>query len=100
MATTHNFSSNKKLNAVLNEIAQDLNEMGRNEVLHYYNTFTREIDYNIVQFGNMLIYYEDVRLMYKRCGYKSMDKMSDQKVWEIYKRQAGYLARLMVMGVI
>lgn len=38
----------------------------------------------------------DVRQMYKDCGYKSLDKMSDQKVWEIYKRQVGYIARQLI----
>ena len=46
----------------------------------------------------MLIYYEDIRELYKSNGYKSIDKMSDNKVWETYKRQVGYVARLMIRG--
>lgn len=88
------FSVNKKLNAVLTEIFNDLVEMGENEVKRYRNAFPSETDYNIVQYGNLLIYYSDVREMYKRAGYKSMDRMNDYEIWEIYKRQVGYLARM------
>ena len=93
-------SKNVKLNAVLNEIAKDLEEMGMNEVRRYRENFPRETDYNIVQYGNLLIYYYDVREMYKRAGYKSMDKMSDCQIWEVYKRQVGYIAEKMVNGLI
>ena len=58
--------------------------------------FPNEIDYNIAQYGNLLIYYTDVRDMYNTCGYKSLNKMSDQKLWETYKRQVGYIARYIV----
>jgi hypothetical protein len=87
------FSVNAKLNAVLNEIFNDLEEMGVNEVRRYVREFWYCNDYNIVQYGNLLIYYSDVRELYKRAGYKSMDKMSDSKIWDIYKRQVGYMAR-------
>ena len=93
-------SKNVKLNAVLNEIAKDLEEMGMNEVRRYRENFPRETDYNIVQYGNLLIYYYDVREMYKRAGYKTMDKMSDWQIWEVYKRQVGYIAEKMVQGLI
>lgn len=90
------FSVNVKLNAVLNEIFNDLQEMGVNEVRRYVREFWYCNDYNIVQYGNLLIYYSDVRELYKRAGYKSMDKMSDTKIWEVYKRQVGYMARVML----
>ena len=90
------FSVNAKLNAVLTEIFNDLQEMGVNEVRRYVREFWYEMDYNIVQYGNLLIYYDDVREMYKRAGYKSMDKMSNEKIWEIYKRQVGWMARLIL----
>lgn len=93
-------SKNSKLNAVLNEIYEDLQEMGLSEICRYRANFDREPDYNIVQYGNLLIYYYDVREMYKRAGYKSMDKMSDSQIWEIYKRQVGYIAEMMFQGNI
>ena len=88
-----NFSKNKKLNTVLNSIYEDLQELGIDEIKRYYNEFKFEPDYNIAQYGNLLIYYYDIREFYKNSGYKSFEKMSDSKVWEIYKRQVGYVAR-------
>lgn len=90
------FSTNTKLNMVLTGIYEDLQEMGMNEVMRYYQTFRRESDYNIVQYGNMMIYYDDVRAMYRRAGYKSMDRMSDSRIWEVYKRQVGYMVRVFI----
>ena len=90
------YSKNKKLEGVLSRIEGQLLDLGLDEVKHYMESFSNEIDYNIAQYGNLLIYYYDVRQMYKDCGYKSLDKMSDQKVWEIYKRQVGYIARQLI----
>lgn len=93
------YSNNKKLNGVLNEIREDLLSIhdteaeSRKEIVHYRCEFPNEIDFNLVQYGNMLIYYYDIRAMYARHGYKSMDRMSDAQVWETYKRQVGYVAR-------
>lgn len=87
------YSKNKKLNSVLNEIHDQLIDLGVEEVKHYYNEFKREPDYNIAQYGNLLIYYVDVKQIYADCGYKSIEKMSDAKVWDIYKRQVGYIVR-------
>ena len=87
------YSKNKKLNEVLTRIEEQLLELGLDEVKHYVEEFRHESDYNIAQYGNLLVYYYDVRQMYKDCGYVSLEKMSDEKVWEIYKRQVGYIAR-------
>ena len=91
------FSKNVKLNAVLNGIYEDLQELGVNEVRRYKEEFKHETDYNIAQYGNMLVYY--YREMYKNAGYKSFDNMSDSKMWEIYKRQVGYMARMLLREV-
>lgn len=93
------YSNNKKLNGVLNEIREDLlsihdtEDESRREIEHYKREFPREIDFNLAQYGNVLIYYYQVRAMYARHGYKSIDRMSDAQVWETYKRQVGYVAR-------
>lgn len=89
----NNYSKNKKLNEVLSRIERQLLELGLDEVKHYKKSFPNEIDYNIAQYGSVLVFYSDVKQMYKDCGYKSLEKMSDEKVWEIYKRQVGYVAR-------
>lgn len=87
------FSKNKKLQNALQGIYDDLIELGKDEVCRYYNEFKHEPDFNIAQYGNMLVYYNDIRNFYKNCGYLSMEKMSDEKIWDIYKRQVGYIAR-------
>ena len=96
MKNTNNikFSKNKKLNTVLQAIYDDLTEnLGSDEVKRYKNKFKNEIDFNIAQYGNLLCYYNDIRQFYKNAGYKSLDKLSDGKIWNIYKRQVGYVAR-------
>lgn len=87
------FSVNPKLNKVLNSIAEDLQEMGLDEVKRYYKEFKKEPDYNISQYGNLLVYYNQIYDFYKNCGYKSTDKFSTEKIWETYKRQVGYVTR-------
>ena len=90
------YSKNNKLNKALTLIEEDLLEMGIDEVKRYYDTFKYEVDYNIAQYGNMIIYYNDIYDFYKNCGYKSTDKMSTEKIWDLYKRQVGYVARCLV----
>lgn len=87
------FSKNKKLNGVLTEIAESLKEFGLDEVKRYMQEFKTESDYNIAQYGNLLVYYNDVRSLYQNNGYQSIKKYSDSKLWDIYKRQVGYIAR-------
>ena len=90
------YSKNVKLNKALMEIENSLLELGIDEVKRYYNTFKNEVDFNIAQYGNMLIYYDDVYNFYRECGYKSTDKMTTNKIWDLYKRQVGYVVRCLV----
>lgn len=92
------FSKNVKLNTVLNGIYEDLQELGIPEVKRYYNEFKHEPDYNIAQYGNLLIYHEDIRNLYK--DYKSMKNWNINKLWETYKRQVGYVTRLIMRGEV
>ena len=55
------YSKNVKLNKALKEIESDLLELGLDEVKRYYNDFKYEADYNIAQYGNLLLYYNDVK---------------------------------------
>lgn len=89
------YSKNVKLNTVLNEIEEQLNYFELPEIARYMQDFPNEPDYNIVQYGNMLIYYWEIRQMYIKAGYKSFmnNRISDNKMWKIYKRQVGYVAR-------
>ena len=91
------YSRNNKLNNVLTTIENDLKEFGLDEVKRYFGEFKKESDFNIAQYGNLLIYYDDVRTMYKACGYTStVDRMNNEQLWNTYKRQVGYVTRLLV----
>lgn len=89
------YSKNVKLNKSLNQIEDDLKWLELTEIARYMQDYPNESDYNIVQYGNMLVYYWEIRKMYINAGYKTFEnnKISDSKMWEIYKRQVGYVAR-------
>ena len=91
-----NYSKNVKLNKALMGIEADLLDLGVDEVKRYYNQFKYENDYNIAQYGNLLVYYSDIYKFYKDCGYKSTEKMSNSKIWDLYKKQVGYVVRCLV----
>ena len=88
------FSKNKKLNYVLNDIYDDLLEMGKDDIKRYMNAFPYKADYNIYQYGNMRIYNDEIIELYK--NYKCLKNASIDKLIDIYKRQVGYMARLIV----
>lgn len=92
------YSKNVKLNKVLNQIEEHLNYLELSEIERYMKEYPNEPDYNLVQYGNMLIYYWEIRKMYINAGYKTFEnnKISDSKMWEIYKRQVGYVARQII----
>lgn len=91
------YSNNKKLETVLISIEQQLlsihdsKEDSINEIKRYYKEFPKEKDYNLYQYGNLLIYYYQIKELYK--DYKSLQKVSVYKLEEIYKRQVGYVVR-------
>lgn len=89
------YSKNAKLNKVLNEIENNLHYLEISEIKRYMKEYPNEPDYNIAQYGNMLVYYWEIRQMYIKAGYKSFmdNRISDDKMWEIYMRQVGYVAR-------
>ncbi len=66
------------------------------ELQRYKKEFPHELDYNYVQYGNMLIYYEQVKDFYTACGYKRIGRYSDDKIWDIYRKQVGYVMRRIV----
>ena len=90
------YSKNVKLNKALKGIEADLLKLGLDEVKRYYNAFKYEADYNIAQYGNVLVYYSDIYDFYRSCGYKSTDRMSTDKIWSIYKNQVGYVTRCLI----
>ena len=95
------YSKNAKLNNLLLSIEgqllsiHDTPDESINEIRNYACSFNREIDYNLAQHGNLLVYYSEVREFYAERGYK-FDRYSDLKVWEIYKRQVGFVANKLI----
>lgn len=93
------YSPNNKLEACLRGIEQELMDIGDtpsesiSEIRRYVRTFPQEPDYNLAQYSNCLIYYDQVRKFYEDCGYKTVAKWSDDKMWATYLRQVGYVAR-------
>lgn len=89
------WSKNNKLNKLLSGIEEDLLELGIEELKHYYTSFKNELDFNLAQYGNLIVYYYDLRKFYLDCGYSvsTIERMSDEKLWDTYKRQVGFVAR-------
>ena len=88
------FSKNNKLNYVLNDIYDDLMKMGKDEIKRYMQYFPNEIDYNIYQYGNMRIYYDEIKVLYM--DYKCLKHASINKLINIYKRQIRFMANLII----
>lgn len=95
------FSPNRKLNTLLSAIRDkiidrfDSDEDMELEISRYKSEFKREPDFNFVQYGNLEVYYDDVRDFYKSAGYadSTIDRMSNDEIWELYKRQVGWVLR-------
>lgn len=91
------YSINPKTNAVLNDIEEqllsihDTEEDSIKEIFHYAKEFPREIDYNLYQYGNVLIWDYNIRQMYLNAGYKA-EKWSAETLRSAYKRQLRYVA--------
>ena len=96
------YSVNPKLNKCLNGIEAallsilDTKAESLEQIRAYVNEYRREPDCNIVQHGNVLYTYAGIRDFYRNCGYKSMDNMSDGRLWATYLHQVGYVARQLV----
>lgn len=96
------YSINPKLNKCLNGIENsllsmlDTKEESIKQIRAYVNNFRNESDYNIAQYGNIICCYPELRDFYRSCGYKTTEKMSNEKLWATYLHQVGYVARQLV----
>lgn len=94
------FSKNQKLNEVLTDIYEQLLSIGDTEeesiaeIKRYKKMFPNEPDYNLYQYGNLLIYNDNVRALYAK--YKSLQKASMDKIISTYKRQIRYIANYII----
>lgn len=73
-----------KKSKLIAAIHEQLQNLGKEEIMHYVREFKNEIDYNIVQYGNLLIYYDDIRELMKYCEYK-VENYTDEQMWNYYK---------------
>lgn len=95
------YSKNRKLNDLLLSIEEDLLSMEDNreiaisEMKRYMKAFPKEPDYNIAQYGRLLISSYQVRELLTSCGYAEQ-RVSDDEIWERYKHQVGYVARRII----
>jgi hypothetical protein len=95
------YSINPNLNAVMNSIEAQLLSKGKNEqeslqiIKRYMDTFPKEPDYNLAQYGGMLVSPYDVRELNIKCGYSAVvqNKISDGRVWNEYLLRVGRVAK-------
>lgn len=87
------FSKNRKTNAILKSIYEELQELGAEEVKRYKKEFSLEVDYNLFMYGNLTIYTWDIMKLYEKAGYKVDFEKDGNKFVETYKRQVGYIAK-------
>lgn len=83
--------------------------MGVEEVRHYMGAFPRNTDYNLVDYGCMRVYYDDIRDLFEQCGnnriketYKRHNyatganpgdyKISNDELWRMYQAYTGEAA--------
>ncbi len=98
------YSKNRKLNDLLLSIEEDLLSMEDNreiaisEMKRYMKAFPKEPDYNIAQYGRLLISSYQVRELMTSCGYAEQ-RVSDDEIWERYKHQVGYVARQIISNL-
>lgn len=74
-----------KKSKLITAVYYQLLDMGEEEILHYVHEFRNYIDYNIVQYGNLLIYYTDIAELMESCEYKVQNYTNDQ-IWNYYKK--------------
>ena len=81
------------------KLKQDIREqitdsLSYEEIKHYVKRFIylNTLDYNIAQYGNLLIYYTQIRDFYKEHGFDYSTK-DDEFIWNLYKKDVGVEVR-------
>lgn len=98
------WSTNKKLNTCLQDIADSLLKMcntpeeSLSEIKRYMSEFPKEPDYNIVKYGNLLVSCYKIREFYKNCGYseKGVARRSNDNLYETYMHQVRSVAQCLI----
>lgn len=94
------YSVNNKLNETLMDIEEQLletmggdREEALSQILRYYKEFYKDPDFCIAQYGNLLVYHDQVYNFYYQHDYRCVLRMSVDKRWQVYLHQVGYVAR-------
>ena len=98
----------KVYNGILDQLKNihDTEQESLREVRHYANGFPKEADYNLDQYGNLLVYYHDIAKFYQECEYPMNEfVLSDgdldlEKLWSMYIKDVGYVANLVLRNVL
>lgn len=84
------FSKNRKTDGLMRDIEQhilynfDYNfDDAVKELKRYKDEFWNVVDYNYAQYGNLLVYYKDVRKFYEESGY-NLRTVNDTFLWKRY----------------
>lgn len=97
------WAKDKKLNKWLGQIAVQLLEMcdrydeSLQQIQRYVAEFPRDTDYKIAEHANVLFYPDSIVEHRNACGYQ--EKYSEAKaseIWDLYKRQVGFVAKELV----
>lgn len=67
-------------------------EESLSEIKRYADHFPKEPDFNIVQYGNLLVYYDQIHDFYRDCGYEFAKDKNNDEIWEMYKKHVGLAA--------
>lgn len=92
---TRTYHGIKVYNGILEQLKaiHDTEQESLEEVRHYAKSFPNEVDYNIVSYGCVFIYYDQVRNFYRSCELPvNIDELSDEYLWNKYKKEVGEVA--------
>lgn len=67
------------------------------EIKRYADHFPKEPDFNIVQYGNLLVYYNQIYDFYRDCGCGFVKDKNDDEIWEMYKKHVGLVANQLLI---
>ena len=95
------YSNNPKLQKYLQSIEDDLMSMEASSeksiaiMRHYRESFPKEPDHNIVQYGRLSVSLYQIRQRQVECGYsaKAVARCSDDAIWSKYLQQVGSVVR-------
>ena len=90
--TNHRICTNAKRNRLLNDLFSDIIDKMTNydeddelleDLRRYKANFPNEIDYNYAQYGNLSIYFDDVREQFEKFGYNTK-RINNDTIWKMY----------------